>query len=470
MNQSTPLIPSDPHTGFDLVILNGRVIDPESGLDARKNIGINDGSIKLVTSKDITGSETINAEGMVVAPGFIDIHQHGQDNENYAYKINDGVTTALELELGTADVDTWYREREGKSLINHGVSIGHIPARMKLMKDPGVFGPVADAAYREASESEITVLKKEIEQGLNRGALAVGFGIMYTPAASKWEILEMFRVASEYRAPCIVHMRYAGLKEPNSAISALEEVISASAITGAPLHIVHITSMGFRRTPQMLRMIKEARSHGLDISVECYPYSATQTYIETAIYDEGWQETLGITYGDLQWAATGERLTSETFKRYRTTSGLVIAHSIPEEVVKSAIAEPTVIIASDGDIKSGKGHPRGTSSFSRLLGRYVRDEGILSLTEALKKITIMPAKRLEEIAPGMRKKGRICKDADADITIFDPATIADRATYDNPTIRPAGIHFVLVNGKITIRNGSLENGIYPGMAVRGPFR
>ena len=244
----------------------------------------------------------------MVAPGFSDMHQHGQDQENYKYKVMDGVTTALELEMGTADIDAWYGERQGRALINHGVSVGHIPLRMIIMKDSGGFAPVDDAAYRAASDSEIEMLKKGIEVGLNRGALGVGFGMMYTPAASRWEILEMFRVAARKNAPCIVHMRYAGLKEPNSCITALEEVISASAITGATLHVVHITSLGFSFTPRMLQMIKEARSRGIDVTVECYPYAATQTAIETAVYDEGWQESLGITYGDLQWAETGERL------------------------------------------------------------------------------------------------------------------------------------------------------------------
>src|SRR4030042_2257323 len=452
---------------FNTVILNGRVIDPESSLDAVRNIGIREGKILLVTEKKITGRTTIDAGGLVVSPGFIDIHQHGHDAENYRYKVMDGVTTALELEMGTADVDKWYSERENKTIINHGVSIGHIPLRIVLMHDPGGFAPVADAAYREASEEEIEQLKRGIEHGLDRGGIGVGFGIMYTPAASRWEILEMFRVAAGYNALCYVHIRYAGLKEPNSCIAALEEVISAAAVTGSPLYVVHVTSMGFRLTPQMLRMIFGARSHGVDISVECYPYTATQTYIESAVYDGDWRGSWGIDYGDLVWIATGERLTEESFAKYRKVGGLVIAHSIPEEAVKITIADPDVIIASDGTLTEGKGHPRGVGTFSRLLGKYVREDKLISLTEGLRKITIMPAQRLEKIAPAMKNKGRICVGADADITIFDPDQIIDQATYEEPPRYSKGIHYVLVNGVVVVKEGALVENVFPGKGVRG---
>jgi len=247
----------------------------------------------------------------------------------------------------------------------------------------------------------------------------------------------------------------------------LEEIISASAITAAPLHVVHITSLGFSYTPRMLQMIKEARSGHIDITVECYPYTATQTTIESAVYDEGWQESFGITYSDLQWAATGERLTADSFAKYRKTGGMVIAHSISEDIVKSTIADPIVIIASDGTLSGGKGHPRGTGTFARILGKYVREEKLLSLAEGLRKITLMPAQRLEKIAPAFRNKGRIRAGADADITIFDPEQIIDQATYEEPAKYSKGISYVLVNGTIVVNKGRLQEDIFAGKAVRG---
>jgi N-acyl-D-aspartate/D-glutamate deacylase len=470
VNHSCKNVSSEAVKDFDVAVINGRVIDPESNLNEVRNIGIKDGSVQLITTQEITGKTIIDGQYLVVAPGFVDIHQHGQDMENYTYKVMDGVTTALELEMGTADVDNWYSEREGKVFINYGVSVGHVPLRMQIMHDPGGFAPVSDAVYKATSDSEIIMLKEGIEKGLNRGALGVGFGLMYTPAASKWEILEMFREAGKFEAPCYVHLRYGGKIEPNSCIAALEEVISATAITGAPLHVVHVTSIGFGLTPQMLQMIKEARSHGLDVTVECYPYTATQTTIESAVYDEGWQEMFGITYKNLQWAETGEWLDKESFDKYRKTGGMVIAHSIPDDVVKSTIADSLVIIASDGMLTGGKGHPRGVGSFSRFLGKYVREEKVLSLTEGLRKITLMPARRLEGIAPSMKKKGRICVGADADITIFDPGEIIDQATYEEPAKYSKGIQYVLVNGIIVVKDGRLQDNVFPGKAVRGRIR
>ena len=453
---------------YDIVILNGRVIDPESGLDAIRNIGISKGTIQSISEKSLRGRTTVLATGLVVSPGFIDLHSHGQDDENYRFKAMDGVTTALELEVGTGNAEQWYAQRRDKALINYGASIGHIPARMSVMHDPGVFLPTGDAAHKAASDSEIEQMKSQIEQGLKQGALGVGFGINYTAAASHWEILEMFRVAAKYRAPCFVHMRYAGLREPNNSVRALEEVISATALSGAPLHVVHISSMGLRATPLLLQMIAEAQSRGLDVTTECYPYTATQTNIESAIYDEGWQEALGIDYKDLQWVATGERLTAESFARYRKTGGGVIGHAIPETVARTAVASPLTMIASDGGLQNGKGHPRGSGSYARVLGHYVRDEKALTLTDALRKMTIMPAKRLEGIAPMMKNKGRIRVGADADLTIFDPARIIDKSTFEDPARYSEGIKHVLVGGVFVVKDASLQPDVKPGRAVRAP--
>ncbi|HKP81930.1 MAG TPA: amidohydrolase family protein, partial [Pyrinomonadaceae bacterium] len=222
---------SSSQAAYDLVILNGRVIDPESKTDAIRNLGISNGVIRAITSNKLQGRTVIDARGLVVSPGFIDLHQHGQDEENYRFKAMDGVTTALELEVGTGDIDAWYAQREQKSLINYGVSAGHLAARMAAMHEPLKFLPTGDAARRAATDAEIDEMKQRLEQGLKRGAVAVGFGIQYTPNASRWEILEMFRVAARYGASCHVHMRHAGVKEPGSSIQALEEVISAAAIT-----------------------------------------------------------------------------------------------------------------------------------------------------------------------------------------------------------------------------------------------
>jgi N-acyl-D-aspartate/D-glutamate deacylase len=462
---------------YDTVISHGLVMDPESGLAAVRNLGVSGGKIRAISTDSLTGRQNIEARGLVVAPGFIDLHEHGQEPRNYQFQAHDGVTTSLELEVGTDDVDKWYAAREQKSLINFGVSAGHIPMRIRVMTGQEVpslsatHTPMAEAAnHRELTAEELGKLRAAIERGLKQGALAEGMGINYTPGASHWEILEMFRMAAKYHAPLQVHLRYSSLLEPESGMAALEEVIAAAAITGARLHVAHITSMGLKYTPQLIEMISGARQQGLDISTECYPYTASSTNLNSAVFDEGWQEKYDITYKDLQWAETGERLTPETFARYRKQGGLVVIHEIPEAAVRAAVADPSIMIASDGlPITGPKIHPRGQGTFSRVLGHYVREEKALDLMTALRKMTLLPAQLLETRAPAFKNKGRIRVGADADITVFDPTRVIDKATFEEPLQYSEGIQFVLVNGVSVIKDGQLVQGIYPGRAARAPI-
>ena len=452
---------------YDVAILNGRVMDPESGLDAVRNVGLRAGKVAAISAQPLQGRRTIDAKGLVVAPGFIDLHEHGQAPKNYEFQAHDGVTTSLELEAGTADVAGWYAEREGKSLINFGVSIGHIPTRMKVMKDPGTFLPTGDAAHRAATDAELAQIDQRIDAGLKQGALAVGMGINYTAAATRAEVLDVFRVAAKYGAPVHVHLRYAGDKPPETGRAALEEVITAASQSKAPLHVVHITSMGLRDTPALLAMIKAAKAQGTDVTTECYPYVAGSTGLESAVFDPGWQERMRISYGDLQWVKTGERLTAETFERYRKEGGEVVIFMIPEPIVRLAIADPIVMIGSDGMPTTGASvHPRGQGTFSRVLGKYVREEKALDLMTALRKMTLMPAQRLENRAAAFKAKGRIKVGADADITVFDADRVIDKATFEKPLQYSQGIQFVLVNGTPVVSDGKLVAGVLPGRAAR----
>jgi dihydroorotase len=453
-------------------------MDPESGLDAVRNVGIRGGKIGAISNAPLEGKQTIDAKGLVVAPGFIDLHEHGQEPRNYQFQAHDGVTTSLELEAGTNEVAKWYAQREGKSLINYGVSIGHIPVRAQVVGhaqgelggSPTRSPEVEEALHREATPEEINEMKDLVEAGMKQGALAEGMGINYTPGASRWEIVEMFRIAAKYDAPVHVHLRYAGLIEPETGLNAIEEVIAAAAVTGAALHVVHITSMGLRNTPQLIAMVEGARKRGLDVTMECYPYTAASTGLHTAIFDPGWQQRMAIDYKDVQWAATGERLTAESFEKYRKQGGIVVIYAIPEEAARIAVANAMVMIASDGmPITGPKVHPRGQGTFSRVLGHYVREEKALDLMTALKKMTLMPAQRLEKRAPLFKDKGRIRVGADADITVFDPKRIIDKATYEEPLQYSDGIQFVLVNGVTVVKDGQLVDGVFPGRAARAPI-
>ena len=452
---------------FDVVILNGRIMDPESKLDAVRNIGIRNGKIEAVTPQSIKGRTTLDGKGLVVAPGFIDLHQHGQIPENYRAQAMDGVTSSLELEAGAPDINAWYAERTGKAVVNYGASIGHIRVRMKVMNDPGDFLPSGVAIHKAASDDELKQIAQQVEQGLKQGAVAVGLSTAYTPGATAWETLEVFRIAAKYKASVHVHLR----SGRDKSLESIDEVLGPAAITGAPLHIVHLNSSGTEFTPQLLSIIAEARSHGIDVTTECYPYTAGMTKIASAIFNDGWQQNLAIDYKDLQWPETGERLTAESFARYRKTSGWVITFTNTEEMVKAAVISPLTMIASDGiPYVDGRSHPRSAGTYARILGRYVREQKSLSLMEALRKMSLAPAQRLEKRTPAMRNKGRIRVGADADITVFDPSRVTDRATYQQPGLYSEGIQHVVVGGVPVVKDGRLQEGVTPGRPVRAPVQ
>jgi hypothetical protein len=445
---------------YDIVLANGRVMDPASNLDGVRYVAIRGDKIVAISESPLQGKTVVDVKGLIVAPGFIDLHQHGQTPENYRLKARDGVTTALELEVGVSPAAPWYREREGKALINFGASAGHIPAMMAVMHDTGTFLPHDAAAERVPTAEEHRQALERMRQALDEGAPGIGMGIAYLKA-TRAQILDVFRLAAERKVPVFVHMRSAGPVEPG-AVDALQEVLADAAATGASLHVVHITSTCLREAPLCQQMIEGARRHGMDVTTEAYPYTAGMTDLGSAIFDPGWEGRMGgIGFGDLQWAATGERLTAESFARYRKQGGMVAIHDIPEETVRLAMADPTVMIGSDGIMDRGKGHPRASGTFARVLGRYVREQNDLPLMAAIRKMSLMPADRL-----GMTNKGRLAPGADADITVFDPARVADRATFEQPAQYSVGIPYVLVNGTFVVKNGELQDGVAPGRAVR----
>ena len=454
---------------FDLVVANGRVMDPESGLDAVRHIGVRDGRIDAVSERPLEGRETIDASGLVVAPGFIDLHVHGHDAENDRVKVLDGVTTALELEIGTADVDAWYAARAGRSLLNYGVSSGHIPSRMAVFGDPGTLLPSGNGGRAVATPPQLADIQARVRRGLERGGLGVGMGIQYTPAATRWEIVETFRAAAAFGRPVFVHVRSFGAGEPGSSVESFLEVIGAAAVTGASLHIVHLNSMSLDQTPQTLSLVEGARQRGQDVTTEAYPYSAGMTRIESALLDQ-YENASDDTLKRLQWVATGERLTRETFTQYRRQGGMVILHLNTPQMEAMAVTSPLTMIASDGRLEAGKGHPRQAGTFGRVLGHYVRETRQLGLMDALRKMTLMPAMRLQKAAPDFERKGRIRPGADADLVVFDAERVSDRSTYEQPAVPTEGFRFVIVNGAPVVRQGRVVDGVFPGRAARAPAR
>ncbi|HWW14146.1 MAG TPA: amidohydrolase family protein [Candidatus Dormibacteraeota bacterium] len=457
---------------YELVIEGGRVIDPETGLDAVRNVGIRGGKIVRVTTEALSGRRVVHAGGLVVAPGFIDLHQHGQDVASQRVKALDGVTTALELEIGAPDVAQFLKSKEGHSLIHYGTSASHVAARAAVFGAPLPAGTIlpksGPATDLPATPEQIEAMRQRLHAELEAGGLAVGMGIQYTPGATRLEVIDMFRVAAERGLPVYTHVRSAGRVEPGSSIEAVSEVIGAAAITGAALHIVHINSTCLRDSLECLAMIEGARARGLDVTTEAYPYIAGMTAVNSALFNPGWREKLGIDYGDLVLPDTGEHLTKARFDELHNSSKTqwVLVFANTQEIVDKVIPHPLVMIASDG----AEGHPRNAGTYSRVLAQYVREKGTVTLMDAIRKMTLMPAQMLERSTPAARQKGRLQEGADADIVVFDAATISDRATFEKPMEPSVGVRYLVVAGTVVVDDGKIVPDVFPGRAILGPGR
>lgn len=461
---------------YDIVIQGGRVLDPETGLDAVRNVGIKGGKIARVSADRLQGKRVVDAGGLVVAPGFIDLHQHGQEIESQRVKAMDGVTTALEMEIGVPDVAEFLKRKQGHSLIHYGTTASHAAARALVFGAPLATGETTPhagipeilpksgpATNLPATAEQIKSIQQRLRSELDAGALGVGMGIQYTPGATRLEIIDMFRVAAERHLPVYTHVRSFGRIEPGSAVEAISEVIAASAISGAPLHIVHINSSCLLDTLECLSVVQGARDRGLDITTEAYPYIAGMTGVNSALFNPGWREKLGIDYGNLVLPDTGEHLTKERFEELHnsTTQHSVLVFANTQEVVDAIIPHPLIMIASDG----AEGHPRNAGTYSRVLAQYVREKKTLTLMEAVKKMTLMPAQMLERSTPAGRNKGRLQEGKDADIVVFDPQTVSDRSTFQSPMEPSVGVRYLIVSGTVLVDQGKLVPDVFPGQPL-----
>jgi N-acyl-D-aspartate/D-glutamate deacylase len=327
---------------------------------------------------------------------------------------------------------------------------------MAIMHDTGGLLPRDAAMNRPATPEEQKAIAAAVQKGLDEGGLGLGMGIVYTPTATPDEILNLFYLTARFKRPVFVHMRATG-----NVISAMQEVITDAAASGAPLHLVHINSAATQKTVEALRLIEGVRARGLDVTTEAYPYTAGMTEIASARYS-GLENQPPEYFATMLWPPTGERLTRESFERYRRQGGFVAQFTNTEDMVRVAISNPIVIIASDGISE----HPRSAGTYARVLGKYVRDEKALTLMDAIRKSSLLPAQRLEAMSPQMRQKGRVKAGADADLSVFDARSVIDKATFEKPALYSEGFRYVLVNGTFVVRDGKLQAGVHPGQGIQ----
>jgi N-acyl-D-aspartate/D-glutamate deacylase len=478
--------PANSQTIYPLVIENGRVIDPETKLDAIQNIAIKDGKIAAISNEAFKGEVTINASGLVVSPGFIDLHSHSPTKLGQDYQVLDGVTTALELETGSYPIGQYASEIESQPRVNFGTSVSHMFIRLRVkngieishlveMNSPkpiGFNGLVSAArslfttpnewATEVATETEIKQMKSLLHDGIDQGALGIGLPLDYvSEGVNNKELTMVFEVAATRDVPIFIHLR----RGINGDPSGLDEVLNLAKSTGARLHICHITHNAMKNIELFLAKIREANDAGVDVTTEVLPYNAGSTTISAAVFKRDWQTIFDIGYEDVEWMATGERFNEAMWHEYQAShpNGQVAHHYVKEEWTQRALTEPNVMIVSDllpMESREKNVAPHN-GSFSRVLGRYVRELPLIDLPTAIEKMTLLPALRLESISTRFKYKGRLQLGADADITIFNPNTVLDKATYSDPYQASEGIIHVVVNGQLSVKNGELTEH-YPG--------
>lgn len=437
---------------YDLAIIGGKVIDPVGGISPL-NVGVRGDRICDVLPGLINAKKTINANGKYVCPGFIDIHMHTYpfDQSGFLETLEAmalmGVTSVLDGHCGLGYAD-FSRSKatflQNPAPVNYSALIGHLSLRM-MVGSSDLFSP--------ATAQEIDAMVELIEEVLADGAPGLSFSLEYVPGTSIEEQLMLCRKVAEYKNRIVcTHYRFDADRFPE----AIEEMIIVARETGVKYQVSHIGSgAAFGQMAQALEMLEDARNSGVDIMADLYPYNSFMTAAGTTCFEPGCLERWNAAFSDLyivDGSFKGQHATPDTLTAVRTNEPqvMIMASVMNEEEIKLAAQHPLVMIASDGMIFEGQGHPRGTGTFPRFLGRYVREEGLLGWPEAIGKITAIPAKRMSLTGRGSLKEGHM-----ADITILDPDLIIDLSTIKEPARAPLGIESVIVGGVEVVKDGQL---------------
>jgi len=505
--------------GWDLVLRGGRVIDPESGLDAVCDVAVAAGRIAAVGMdlKVRAGRGDLDVAGQVVTAGFIDLHSHVSDLGGLRLQAMDGVTTALELEAGVTPVAQAYRRAadEGRP-INYGFAASWALARMEAVAGlppdaslGSLMARISDPAWqRPAEPTQVGALLARLGEDLADGALGIGVLLGYAPAASPAEYLSVARLAAQAGVPTFTHARDLIEMVPATLADGAEEIVRAAAETGAHMHYCHVNSTSQRHIDRVLGLVARAQAAGSRVTTEAYPYGSGMTGIGAAFLAPERLGERGLSPSSLTYAPTGERVASAgRLRELRATDpgGLVIIDLLNEDdpadraLLMRSLTFPGAVVASDAMPVTWTAppadpqawplppaaitHPRTAGTFSRALRLLTREAsrtlsagdslprgGQLSLGQALAKCSLEPARLLQDRVPALRGKGRLQPGSDADIVVFDPETVADRASYRHSTRPSDGIRHVLVNGAFVVRDGDLVADARPGRPVRAEPR
>lgn len=449
------------------LIYGGRVIDPANKVDGKLNLLLENGKIAGVTTDRPKADAEINAGGKIVCPGFVDIHMHEDPVEDdggiyadeekaiFSSMLRMGVTTAIGGNCGQNCCDPAdyldIVDRDGAA-VNVGMLAGHEYFRKKAG---------ALDKYGPTTAEQRKKMAADIAKALERGCMGVSYGMRYIPGIDMEELKATAAPCRAGNKMIAAHVR----SDAEEVFAAAKELLDTGKALGLPVEISHIGSMaGFGQMERFLGMVDEYRLNGLDVSCDCYPYYAFSTTLGSTTYDEGWLERYHCGYDVVELCEgkyKGQRCTKEIFDEVRRDDPdcITVCYVMKHEDVDLAFRHPNVMLASDGIMKHGQGHPRAAGTFPRLVSEFVRG-GKLSLYEAVSMMTAMPANKL-----GLLNKGRLNVGADADIVIFDAEKIADRADFSSPVTAPVGIDHVLIGGETAAKDCRIvKNGL--GRAIR----
>lgn len=492
---------------YDILIRNGRVIDPETGFDALCDVAVSGGVIAGVGS-DLGAAHTeIDATGLIVAPGFIDIHAHGQSVAADRMQAFDAVTTSLELEAGALPVADWY-EAQAKvpRVLNYGTSAAWIFARRAAfggfelngrINPLDQIGQTADDnswSVAAADDAQTDMLVALTRQGLEDGAIGIGIPNGYAPGAGVKELSRICDLAAEFDSATFTHIAYASNIDPHSSVESYVKLIGLAGATGARMHICHMNSTSLMDIERVVELVSKAQEMGLPVTTEAYPYGTGSTVVGAGFFaDPDFPKKTGGDYSGIELVKNHHRFTDrEDLLRAQAeaASDLVVWHFLDVEananhrkLLDASVTYPGGTIASDampwilpdGRLYEGMdwplpkealSHPRSSGTFTRFLREYVIERDTMPLIEALAKCTVYPANVIESCAPQIRNKARLREGFDADIVVLDLERVTDRATFEHMNQHSEGVVHLLVAGERVISDGLLDTAAHPGRPIR----